>query len=59
MTLAAELRSIAAILDVRDAAEDEESESASHGGLGRILSISVLILIGVAAVIWWFLFRTG
>lgn len=54
-TLAAELRSLAAILDVRGGAGDEEEEPASEpASVGRILLLAVLILGAVAAVAWWF-----
>jgi serine/threonine protein kinase len=51
---AAELRSVAAILDARDAAGDEEAEAEHRSAsAGRAFVIALLILIGVGLVVWW------
>jgi eukaryotic-like serine/threonine-protein kinase len=55
VTLAAELRSLVAILDVRGGAGDEDDEHhASSTSFGRVVLIAVLILLVIGAVIWWF-----
>ena len=53
-TFAAELRSMAAILDVRGGAGDEEDvEPPAPANVGRILLIALAMLAVVAAVAWW------
>ncbi|MBI4885758.1 MAG: serine/threonine protein kinase [Acidobacteria bacterium] len=52
--LAAELRAVAAILDVRGVAGDEEEHAdppAAH--VGRALTIALLILLGLGLLVWW------
>jgi len=55
-TFAAELRSIAAILDVRGtgAEDDEEAEAPAHGA-GRALVLAIVMIAILAAIAWWFL----
>lgn len=54
-TLAAELRSMAAILDVRGGAGDEEGHAEARStSVGRVVLTSMAILAVLAAVIWWF-----
>jgi len=50
-TLAAELRSLLAILDVRD---DEDEQGAPSTNVGRVVGMSILILLGLAGLVWWF-----
>jgi serine/threonine-protein kinase len=53
--LAAELRAVAAILDVRGGAGDEDEHAAARStSVGRVLLMTVVILVALAAVIWWF-----
>ncbi|HEY6362195.1 MAG TPA: serine/threonine-protein kinase [Vicinamibacterales bacterium] len=55
VTFAAELRSVAAILDVRGGAGDEDDEH--HGDstkVGRVAVMTVIMLLLVAAIVWWF-----
>lgn len=52
-TFSAELRSVAAILEVRGGAGDENEEPAPAAGLGRIVVTTLVILAGLAAVAWW------
>ena len=53
-TFAAELRSLAAILDVRGSVGDEEDEQPGDStSAGKILAMVLAILIVVAALIWW------
>jgi len=54
-TLAAELRSVGAILDVRGGAGDEGDEVEPSGGIGGILLTTIVILAGIAAIAWWYL----
>jgi serine/threonine protein kinase len=55
-TLAAELRAMAAVLDVRGGAGDEEDHAdARSTSVGRVLLTTVLILVGLAVVAWLFL----
>lgn len=54
VTLAAELRSVAAKFDVRETALDEEAEAARATSLSRVLLVS-LILLGALAAGWWLL----
>ena len=54
-TLAAELRSLAAILDVRGGAGDEdEPGEARSNNVARVLLMTTLILLALGAVVWWF-----
>lgn len=54
-TLAAELRAVAAVFDVRGGAGDEEEHAEARStSVGRVLLTAVLILLAVAAVVWWF-----
>ena len=53
-TFAAELRSIAAILDVRGGAGDEDDEHhAPSTSVGRVVVMAVVMLLLVAAIVWW------
>ena len=53
--LAAELRAVAAIFDVRGGAGDEEDHAESQStSVARVLLTTVLILLAVAVVVWWF-----
>jgi serine/threonine-protein kinase len=54
-TLAAELRSVAAILDVRGATDDDEDEEPNSVNVGGVVVMTVVILAAIAAVAWWFL----
>ena len=53
-TFAAELRSIGAILDVRGTVGDEPDDEPRASNVGRILFRTIVILLGIAAVVWWF-----
>jgi serine/threonine protein kinase len=54
-TLAAELRSVAAILDVRGGAGDEDDQGLEEpSSLARIIVTAIVILAGLAAIAWWF-----
>ena len=53
-TLAAELRSVGAILDVRGAAEDDAEATTSSPNIGSVFLIAALILAAVAAI-WYFI----
>jgi serine/threonine-protein kinase len=53
VTLAGELRKIAAELDLHPTESDEESVEQS-GGLARILIVTVVILLVIGALAWWF-----
>jgi eukaryotic-like serine/threonine-protein kinase len=50
-TLSAELRSVAAILDVRNTAPEEDT--ASRGGSSRLV-VAVLLILLVGGAVWWF-----
>ena len=55
VTLAAELRSVVAILDVRGGAGDDEADTengAPSAHAGHALLIALIVLLGVAAVVW-------
>jgi serine/threonine-protein kinase len=52
-TLAAELRAVGAILDVRGGAGDEEPIDTPSTSLGRVMLTTVAILLAVAAIVWW------
>jgi serine/threonine protein kinase len=54
VTLAAELRSVAARFDVRELAIDEESEAQTRASFATTLAMTVLILFVLGAVGWWF-----
>jgi serine/threonine-protein kinase len=51
-TLAAELRSVSAILDVRGGASDEDQGDAPAASLGRALVMAVLILAAIGLLVW-------
>jgi serine/threonine protein kinase len=54
-TLAAELRSMGAILDVRGGAGDEVDHApGSSTSIGRVLLIAAVILLAIAALVMWF-----
>ena len=54
-TLAAELRSMAAILEVRGGAGDEEEQGAARStSVGRTVVTAVAILVVLGVVFWWF-----
>jgi serine/threonine protein kinase len=53
VTLAAELRSLLAILDVR-AGDDEDEHDAPSTNAGRVVVVSILILLVLAGLVWWF-----
>jgi len=53
-TLAAELRSVAAVLDVRGIADDEEDALPDRStSLGRVLLVTIVILALVALFVWF------
>lgn len=55
-TLAAELRSMAAVLDVRGGAGDEDDHLVEPStSVGRVLLTAVAMLALVAGVVWWFM----
>ena len=55
-TLAAELRSVAAILEVRGGPDDEEVAPAeAPATVGRVLATTTAILLLAVLVIWWFM----
>ena len=49
VTMAAELRSIAAILDVRDAVADEAADEANQ----RLPVLVLVLLAALVALAWW------
>ena len=51
---AAGLRSAGAILDARGLFGDEPEDEPRPSNIGGILIMTVLILLGIAAVVWWF-----
>jgi serine/threonine-protein kinase len=54
-TLAAELRSAAAILDVRGAVGDEDDHQAhEQSSTAGVLILALLILLAIGAVVWWY-----
>jgi serine/threonine protein kinase len=53
-TLAAELRSLAAILDVRGIAGDEPEIEVPESNVGRNFLIAVIVLALLGAVVWYF-----
>jgi serine/threonine protein kinase len=53
-TLAADLRSVAAILDVRGGAGDEDGHPEEHAtSVGRVLMLAAVILLVLGVVVWW------
>lgn len=53
-TFAAELRSLAAILDVRGGTGDDAHAPAERAAsVGRVLLMTVLILLALGAAVWW------
>jgi len=53
-TLAAELRSMAAMLDARGGAGDEDDQIVEPStSVGRVMATALLILVVVAAIMWW------
>ena len=55
-TFAAELRSVGAILDVRGTVGDEPDDEPRASSVVGILVLAVVILLGIAAVVWWLAF---
>jgi serine/threonine protein kinase len=54
--LAAELRAVAAVIDSRGGAGDEDDDPAEAStGLGRVMLAAAAILAGLAALAWWFM----
>ena len=54
VTLAAELRSVSAILDVLGSVGDEDGSPAGHAtSVGRILLLTAVILLALGGVAWW------
>jgi serine/threonine protein kinase len=53
-TLAAELRSVGAILDQRPSIGDEPDDEPHPNNIGRIFFMTIMILLGIATVVWWF-----
>lgn len=53
-TYAAELRSMAAILDVRGGAGDEEDTATESTTVSRVAVTAIVILAAVVLAIWWF-----
>jgi serine/threonine-protein kinase len=51
---AAELRGAGAMLDARGTLGDEPDEEPPSGHIGGILVMTIAILLGIAAVVWWF-----
>jgi serine/threonine-protein kinase len=51
-SLAAELRSVAAILDVRGGASDEDHSEPPAANISRVLSITLLILAALGLLVW-------
>ena len=55
-TFAAELRSMAAVLDVRGGAGDEDDQMGEPStSVGRVMITAVAILVILAIVVWWFI----
>ena len=52
VTLAAELRSVAAILDVRGGDEDETTAAWNSTSVGRVALLALLMLLVIAGLIW-------
>lgn len=57
VTLAAELRSLAAILDMRGGAGDEGDDAAAvrSTSLGRVIPLALLILLVLGGLAWWWM----
>lgn len=55
VTLAAELRSVAAILEVRGGASDESSVEEPAANVGSIVLLAVVILAALGGLAWWLL----
>lgn len=53
-TLAAELRSVAAILDVRGDSSDDEDASEDSATVSRLFALAAVILFAAAVLAWWF-----
>ncbi len=55
-TLAAELRSLAAVLDVRGGAGDEDDEPGEPAtSVARVMAVATAMIAVVAAIAWWFM----
>jgi serine/threonine protein kinase len=52
---AAELRSLAAVLDVRGVSDEEDHAQERSTSVGRVLLMTAVILLLVGAVAWWFM----
>ena len=52
-TLAAELRSILAIFDVREGVIDEQEKAARSTSVGRVLVTTAALLVVAGLVLWW------
>ena len=50
---AAALRNVAAILDARGFVDDEPYEDIHSTHIGRVVLLTLAILLGIAAVLWW------
>jgi len=57
-TLASELRSIGAILDVREGASDEQAQIARSTSVGRVFVTTLVLLVAAAILLWFFGRRT-
>ena len=53
-TLASELRSVAAVIDERGSLGDEPDIDVPSANVGGVLIRTVVILLGVGAIVWWF-----
>jgi serine/threonine-protein kinase len=54
-TLAAELRTVAAILDVRGAVGDEEDHhDRPRQSVAGVVMLAIVILLAIGAIVWWF-----
>jgi serine/threonine-protein kinase len=54
-TLAAELRRMSAVLDVRGAGDDDDQLVEPSTSIGRVMVTAALILVVLAALAWWFM----
>jgi serine/threonine protein kinase len=52
-SMAAELRSMLTVLDVREDAIDEQEQAARSTSVGRVLAMSALLLAVAAVILWW------
>ena len=52
-TLAAELRGVSAVLDVRGAADDDDQLAEPATSIGRVVVTTALSLVVLAALAWW------